>query len=258
MFAASAACPGCGEHGSLSVSGTDGGVRTPLRGDQRALAAVGPATERRADALAGSMVGGAGAVPCELVEVDLAELPPRLVVGQPPRVALETLRDDRDVFGVHGLPERRRGSASGEGCVGSLDRVIPPEPARAHAPSVSTTDGSIRLRYAATCATCGRLLAPRDEAHWASKRTTCAGWFAPAAAEPAPVISADNWPLLAMHPLRFDDVHVLWDKALGKLIRGDGPLHRDDITAVERELALKLVNATGESRADDPKCHLPG
>jgi hypothetical protein len=53
---------------------------------------------------------------------------------------------------------------------------------------------------------------------------------------------AADWSLFA-RPLRFGDVHVLWPRALGKLLRADGPLSRDQVTALERRLALALPAA---------------
>lgn len=51
-----------------------------------------------------------------------------------------------------------------------------------------------------------------------------------------------DWPLF-VRPLRFDDVHVLWPRALRKLLRVDGPLTSDVIAQVERRLALELPPA---------------
>lgn len=54
-------------------------------------------------------------------------------------------------------------------------------------------------------------------------------------------VSAD-WSLLA-RPLRFDEVHVLWPRALAKLLRAEGPLSREKIAEVERRLAVALPAA---------------
>ena len=49
-----------------------------------------------------------------------------------------------------------------------------------------------------------------------------------------------EWPFFAS-PLEFDGVHVLWTRALGKLVRQDGPLDAAAIAVVERRLALALT-----------------
>jgi hypothetical protein len=46
-----------------------------------------------------------------------------------------------------------------------------------------------------------------------------------------------------LRPLRFGNVHVLRGKALGKLIRADGPLTATDVTEIEHALALALPTA---------------
>lgn len=51
-----------------------------------------------------------------------------------------------------------------------------------------------------------------------------------------------DWSFLA-RPLRFEDVHVLWPRALGKLLRTDGSLTSELIAQVERRLALALPAA---------------
>ena len=51
-----------------------------------------------------------------------------------------------------------------------------------------------------------------------------------------------DWSLFA-RPIEMDGVHVLWPRALGKLIRTEGPLSRDEITRIERKLALALPAA---------------
>lgn len=51
-----------------------------------------------------------------------------------------------------------------------------------------------------------------------------------------------DWSLFA-RPLRFDDVHVLWPRALRKLLRANGPLTPEVIAQVERRLALELPSA---------------
>jgi hypothetical protein len=40
-----------------------------------------------------------------------------------------------------------------------------------------------------------------------------------------------------------DGVHVLWPRALGKLIRTEGPLSREEIARIERKLAVALPAA---------------
>ncbi len=54
-------------------------------------------------------------------------------------------------------------------------------------------------------------------------------------------VSAD-FPLLA-RPFRFGDVHVLWPRALAKLIRAQGTVTSADISQIERKLALALPAA---------------
>jgi Nuclease-related domain len=54
-------------------------------------------------------------------------------------------------------------------------------------------------------------------------------------------VSAD-FPLLS-RPFRFGDVHVLWPRALGKLVRADGALAADEIVQIERRLALAMPAA---------------
>jgi hypothetical protein len=56
-------------------------------------------------------------------------------------------------------------------------------------------------------------------------------------------MSDDNWSLLNIRPLRFDEVYVLWGKALGKLIRADRPGKPFDVGALERALAIALPAA---------------
>jgi hypothetical protein len=51
-----------------------------------------------------------------------------------------------------------------------------------------------------------------------------------------------DWSLFA-RPLRFGNVHVLWPRALGKLLRADGPLTSELIAQVERRLATALLPA---------------
>ena len=51
-----------------------------------------------------------------------------------------------------------------------------------------------------------------------------------------------DWSLFA-RPIQMEGVHVLWPRALGKLIRKEGPLSRDDIAQIERKLALELPAA---------------
>ena len=56
-------------------------------------------------------------------------------------------------------------------------------------------------------------------------------------------MSDDNWSLLSLRPLRFNDVYVLWGKALGKLIRADSTGRSIDVTELERALATALPAA---------------
>jgi hypothetical protein len=56
-------------------------------------------------------------------------------------------------------------------------------------------------------------------------------------------MSDDNWPLITVRPLRFGDVHVLWGKALGKLIHVEDTDGSIDVAALERVLATALVVA---------------
>ena len=51
-----------------------------------------------------------------------------------------------------------------------------------------------------------------------------------------------DWSLFA-RPIEMEGVHVLWPRALGKLIRTGGPLSRDQISRIERKLALALPPA---------------
>jgi hypothetical protein len=53
----------------------------------------------------------------------------------------------------------------------------------------------------------------------------------------------ENWSPIAMRPLRFGHVYVLWGKALGKLVRGDTRLPVDEMAPLERALALALPPA---------------
>lgn len=53
---------------------------------------------------------------------------------------------------------------------------------------------------------------------------------------------AADWSLLAQ-PLRFGEVHVLWPRALAKLLRAKGPGGREEIAEIERRLALALPAA---------------
>ena len=56
-------------------------------------------------------------------------------------------------------------------------------------------------------------------------------------------IGTDNFPRRQKHPLQFDDVYVLWGKALGKLVRQLGPLNPAEVSELERVLALRLPSA---------------
>jgi hypothetical protein len=51
-----------------------------------------------------------------------------------------------------------------------------------------------------------------------------------------------DWSLFA-RPIEMEGVHVLWPRALGKLIRTEGSLSRDEIARIERKLALALPAA---------------
>jgi hypothetical protein len=51
-----------------------------------------------------------------------------------------------------------------------------------------------------------------------------------------------DWSLFA-RPIEMDGVHVLWPRALGKLIRTEGAVSRDEIARIERKLALALPAA---------------
>jgi hypothetical protein len=51
-----------------------------------------------------------------------------------------------------------------------------------------------------------------------------------------------DWSLFA-RPIEMEGVHVLWPRALGKLIRTEGPLSHGEIARIERKLALALPAA---------------
>jgi hypothetical protein len=51
-----------------------------------------------------------------------------------------------------------------------------------------------------------------------------------------------DWSLFA-NPVELGGAHILWPRALGKLIRTKGKLSRDTIAAIERQLALALPRA---------------
>jgi hypothetical protein len=51
-----------------------------------------------------------------------------------------------------------------------------------------------------------------------------------------------DWSLFA-RPIELDKVHVCWPRALGKLIRTEGTLSRDEIARIERQLATALPPA---------------
>ena len=51
-----------------------------------------------------------------------------------------------------------------------------------------------------------------------------------------------DWSLFA-RPIEMDGVHLLWPRALGKLLHTERSLSRDEIARVERELALALPAA---------------
>jgi hypothetical protein len=48
-----------------------------------------------------------------------------------------------------------------------------------------------------------------------------------------------DWGLFT-RKIELEGVHVLWPSALGKLIRTEGSLSRDEIVRIERKLALGL------------------
>ena len=51
-----------------------------------------------------------------------------------------------------------------------------------------------------------------------------------------------DWSLFA-RPLRFGDVHVLWPRELGKLLRAEGRFDSETVVRVEQRLALSLPPA---------------
>ena len=51
-------------------------------------------------------------------------------------------------------------------------------------------------------------------------------------------IGTDNFPRRQKHPFQFEDVYVLWGKALGKLVRQLGPLNPAEVSELERVLSL--------------------
>lgn len=51
-----------------------------------------------------------------------------------------------------------------------------------------------------------------------------------------------DWSLFA-RPIELNGVHILWPRALGKLLRREGPLDRDAVNRIERCLALALPAA---------------
>jgi len=56
-------------------------------------------------------------------------------------------------------------------------------------------------------------------------------------------VSPENWSLLNFRPLRFGETYVLWGKALGKLLRAEEKISRNDVVEIERLLALALPTA---------------
>ncbi len=66
-------------------------------------------------------------------------------------------------------------------------------------------------------------------------------------------MSSENWSLLKQRPLRFGDVYVLRGKALGKLIRADGPLTSVQIAEIERQLALALPPKQNVAARESPR-----
>jgi nuclease-like protein len=57
-------------------------------------------------------------------------------------------------------------------------------------------------------------------------------------------MSPDNWSLLHTRSLRFGHVHVLWGRALGKLLRADATLPADTVPRLERLLAAGLPSSS--------------
>lgn len=53
---------------------------------------------------------------------------------------------------------------------------------------------------------------------------------------------AADWSLFA-RPIEMDQVHVLWPRALGKLMRTEGALARETLVQIERKIALALPAA---------------
>jgi hypothetical protein len=56
-------------------------------------------------------------------------------------------------------------------------------------------------------------------------------------------ISPENWSLLNFRPLRFGEIYVLWEKALGKLLRAEAKISSDAVPELERMLATALPSA---------------
>jgi hypothetical protein len=56
-------------------------------------------------------------------------------------------------------------------------------------------------------------------------------------------MAIENWSLLRLRPLRFGSVYVLWGKALGKLVRAEGPLSGAQVSHIERLLTTELPPA---------------
>lgn len=59
---------------------------------------------------------------------------------------------------------------------------------------------------------------------------------------PAMCFVDSDWGLFPQ-PLRFGDVHIVWPRALGKLVRAGGPVALEQIAEIERQLALALPPA---------------
>jgi hypothetical protein len=53
-------------------------------------------------------------------------------------------------------------------------------------------------------------------------------------------MAPENWSLLNFRPLRFGEIHVLWGKALGRLLRAEAKVSSDAVPELERVLAVAL------------------
>lgn len=57
---------------------------------------------------------------------------------------------------------------------------------------------------------------------------------------PAICFVDSDWPLFS-RPLKFGNVHIVWPRALAKLLRAEGGLSATEITTLERRIALALT-----------------